>query len=134
MYKYYFVPMDSFRSRLIKLKYLHLLFFSLWCLSPNINAKVTKERCLICSCCSVACCILFCSKWHSVPSGLPYCQIHYLYITLLVNQWTKMQEPFPPFFRDIFKATVEKNSFCIILYCYICLKTVSWHCLHHTSD
>lgn len=86
---------DSFRLRLLLLKYLYLLFFSLWCLSPNKNAQVTKERCLICS---VACCILFCSKWHNVPSGLPYCQIHYLYIALLVNQWTKTQELFfPPF-------------------------------------
>lgn len=96
MYKYYFVSL--LRLRLILLKYLHLLFFSLWCLPPNKNAEVTKERCLICSCCSVACCILFCSKWHDVPSGLPYCQIHYLYITLLVNQWTKMQDSFFPLF------------------------------------
>lgn len=103
--------------RLILLKYLYVLFFPVWCLSPNKNAQVTKERCLICSCCSVACCILFCSKWHIVPGGLPYCQIHYLYITLLVNQWTKTQEPFFLSFNsfifscDIFKATAAKNSF-----------------------
>lgn len=109
MYKYYFEFL--LRLRLTLLKYLHLLFFSLWCLPPNKNAEVTEERCLICSCCSVACCILFCSKWHNVPSGLPYCQIHYLYITLLVNQWTKMQDSFFSLSSDIFKATVEKNNF-----------------------
>lgn len=54
--KYYVVPLDNSRLRLIMLKICTFISLPLSarCLSPNKNAKVTKERCLICSRCSVA--------------------------------------------------------------------------------